>query len=212
ATALNRRSSSTAPRMAQMIGCDATPAPPTIDLPIHHPRNAPPTPTAIVPRRPMGSRPGVNSRARAPAMRPISRTPRMFMAFLLVDEPHVDTRPRRRLRARPEARQAPGPAHDLVEHRGRELAGEGVLLAGVETPHERVRTDRDDSAVREPRLGPDPDPPGARRGQEPVPGERAERHRHPEATQDLQLAGQVREAVVPFVGRGAVARRAAPVH
>src|SRR5205807_3601492 len=110
-------------------------------------------------------------------------------------------------------RQRDGAVDDLVEHPLVELAGEGVLLARMERTEQRVRTDLDCGAVREHRTGtPCPVTQGRQRAQRPVPRERPQRNQDANAVQQLDLADQEGQAIVPLGRRRAVRGRTASVH
>src|SRR5919109_1018434 len=91
----------------------------------------------------------------------------------------------------PVPRQLARAHEDLVEHLLGQLAGEGVLLAGVVRAQQGVRPDLGLSPVSE--AGPRPREPmaqRARRPQSPVPGERAQGDQHAGAPQQPQLLDQ----------------------
>ena len=99
--------------------------------------------------------------------------------------------------------QLAGPGEHRVEHRGREPAREGVLLARVVRADDRAPVARRSlDAVTEsgsPAQGQDP-------GQGVVP-ELPERHQHPHGRQEGQLSLEERPAAIPLGGGGAIGRR-----
>ena len=104
--------------------------------------------------------------------------------------------------------QLPSSREQIVEHRLRELAREGVLLRRVVAADQHVAADERLGAVAEARLGTRdllPQPP--QRSQRPLPGEGAQRDEDLCAFEQLQLLDQVWEAVVALRRRGAIARR-----
>jgi hypothetical protein len=105
------------------------------------------------------------------------------------------------------------PAEGGVEHAGRELSGERVLLTRVEATGHRHRPDTDLGAMAEARGG--ARHVMARRTERPertVPGEGTERDDHAEIAQKLQLLDKIRQAGVPLLRRRAVGGRGAPNH
>ena len=104
------------------------------------------------------------------------------------------------------------PPQDVVEHLGRQLAGEGVLLARVERSDQHVRADLHLRAVAEPRARSRDRVSGARdRPQDAVPREGPERHDRAELCQRFELSHQERQASIALVGRRLVPRRRAAV-
>src|SRR5579875_2332545 len=102
------------------------------------------------------------------------------------------------------------PGEHRVEHLAGEPAGECVLLAGVVAADQDVAADLKLGAVGE--AGPgagDRRPPGGQRPQRRVPGEAAQAEDHPHLLEQLELAHQVGQAVVPLGGRRAVGGRGA---
>jgi hypothetical protein len=110
----------------------------------------------------------------------------------------------------PSGGQLHRPPHDGIEHGLGQLAGEGVLLAGVVAPHQPHSPDIDFRAVSELGLrvkviAPLQDP------QDAVPREGAQRDHDFEVFERRDLAPEERQAGIAFDGRRFVARRRAPV-
>src|SRR5262245_49455144 len=108
--------------------------------------------------------------------------------------------------------QLTGAGQDLVYHRRRELAREGVLLAGMETAEHDVGPDDRLRPVPEPRFRPRDPALRGERAEDAVPRERAETEHDADAIELIQLADQEGEAAIALLGRGPVAGRRAPVH
>ncbi len=94
---------------------------------------------------------------------------------------------------------------DLVEHRGRELAGERVLLTRVEAPEEGHRTDPELGAMSEPRPRLDHVPRRRQGAERPVPCEGTERDDHAELAERRDLPFQEGKASVVLYGLSSAA-------
>src|SRR5438552_2690405 len=102
-------------------------------------------PITSVPRNPTGSRPGTSSRAIAPTISPAMMIQTMVATAISSSLPG-----RSRYLYPGTTRQPTRLPEDFLEHSGRELARERVLLARVEAAEEDIWTDARLGAVAEP--------------------------------------------------------------